>query len=312
MAVSALDNWEKFNYLGITKFHNKGYKGQGIIIASREGTKSKHGNMVADVIQQICPAATFLENIEYRNPKEMRADIDIYTTSLFFSSDRYEKNIQEAINASQRGTLLCCAVGNGAKTSQTYLSKQAHWISIGACDFIKEKLVRMNYSSITKDLDFATFTNLKTNKGRFDGTSCASPCFAAMVALLQGFVKEKIGRKLTYEELMDFIKDHCEDLDKEGFDENTGFGMFILPDPDEIDLSKYGKIISQESAIQKEPYIKMKIGSKEVYIDGKIQLIDTAPLIKDNRAFVPVRFLSENLGYEIEWDNINKEIKIYK
>jgi hypothetical protein len=56
----------------------------------------------------------------------MTGDIDIYTTSLFFSSDKSEKNIQESINASKRGTLLCCAVGNGAYSSQTYLSQQAH------------------------------------------------------------------------------------------------------------------------------------------------------------------------------------------
>lgn len=312
MAITALDNWEKFNYLGIVKFHNKGYKGKGIIIASREATKSKHGNMVADVIQQICPEATFLENIEYKDPKEMREDIDIYTTSLFFSSDKFERNIQAAINASEKGTFLCCAVGNDAKTSQTYLSKQAHWTSIGACDFIKDKLVRMNYSSITKDLDFATFTNLKTNKGKFDGTSCAAPCFAAMVALLQGFFKEKIGRKLTHEELINFIKEHCQDLDAEGFDENTGFGMFILPDPDDIDLSRYGEIIEKPIENEKEPYIRMTIGNKETYVNGEKILLDVAPLMKDNRAFVPVRFISENLGYQVEWDNTKKEIKIYK
>ena len=312
MAVSALDNWEKFNYLGIVKFHNKGYKGKGITIASRENIKSKHGSQVAEILSQICPEANILVKQDYSNPEKREKNIDIYTTSMFFLSDKYEKNVQAAIDFVKEGTFLCCAVGNEASSSCTTLSKYAHWTSIGACDLNKGKVTRMNYSSITDNIDFMSFTNLKTSKGIFTGTSCATPCFAAMLGLVQGFFIEKIGRKLTNEELLDFIKENTQDLDKEGFDKKTGFGIFVLPDPDEIDLSKYGKIISQEPVAQKEPYIKMKIGSKEIYIDGKTQLIDVAPLIKDNRAFVPVRFLSENLGYEVEWDNINKEIKIYK
>ena len=88
MAVSALDNWEKFTYLGITKFHNKGYKGKGITIASRENIKSKHGNQVADIISQICPDANILVKQDYQDPKKREKNIDIYTTSLFSISDK--------------------------------------------------------------------------------------------------------------------------------------------------------------------------------------------------------------------------------
>ena len=311
MAITALDNWEKFTYLGITKFHNKGYKGKGITIASRENTTSKHGNQVADVISQVCPEANILIKQDYRDPNKHEKNIDIYTTSMFFSSDKYEKNVQAAIDLAKKGTFLCCAVGNEASSSCTVLSKYAHWTSIGACNLSSGKITRMNYSSITNDIDFMSFTNLKTNKGIFTGTSCAAPCFAGMLALVQEFFKEKIGRKLTHEELIEFIKEHTQDLDIEGFDEKTGFGIFILPDPDEIDITKYGEIIEQPVSVI-EPYIKMAIGSKEVYVNGEKQLLDVAPLMKDNRAFVPVRFISENLGYQVEWDNIKKEIKIFK
>ena len=312
MAVSALDNWEKFTYLGITKFHNKGYKGKGITIASRENIKSKHGNQVADIIFQICPDANILVKQDYQDPKKREKNIDIYTTSLFSISDKYEKNIQAAIDFNKEGAFLCCAVGNDASSSCTGLSKYAHWISIGACNLDKGKVSRVYYSSITDNIDYMSFTNLKTNKGLFTGTSCAAPCFASMLALVQGFFKEKIGRKLTHEELIEFIKEHTQDLDKEGFDEKTGFGIFILPDPDEIDVTKYGKVIEQPVFDEKEPYIKMIIGNKEVYVNGEKQLLDVAPLMKDNRAFVPVRFISENLGYQVEWNNETKEIKIFR
>lgn len=306
------DNWAKFTYLGISKFHEKGFKGKGITIASRENTVSKHGNQVADVITQICPEANILVKQDYTNPNKREKNIDIYTTSIFYSSDKYEKNIQAAINFHNEGTILCCAVGNDASASCTSLSKHAHWLSIGACILSNGKISRANYSSITKEIDFMSFTNLKTNKGIFSGTSCASPCFAAMLALVQQFFKEKAGRKLNYEELLNFIKDNCHDLETEGFDNKTGFGIFILPDPDTIDINKYllDDNIINAPIEEKEPFIKMTIGSKEIYINGEKQTMDLAPFIKDNKVCIPIRFLAETLGYKVEWNNDKKEIKI--
>lgn len=313
MAVSATDNWGKFNYLGILKFHGKGFKGKGITIASRENTISKHGNQVADVISQICPEANILVKQDYTNPAKREKNIDVYTTSIFYASDKYERNVQAAIDFYNEGTILCCAVGNDGSSSCTSLSKYAHWLSIGACLLNNGKVTRANYSSVTKEIDFMSFSSLKTNKGTFTGTSCASPCFAAMIALVQGFFKEKIGRKLTQEEMLNFIKDNIQDLEEEGFDNKTGFGIFILPDPDTINVNKYitnEEIINIEPIEIIEPLIKMTIGSKEVYINGKKQTIDLAPFMKDNKACVPVRFLVETLGYKVEWDNNKKEIKI--
>ena len=80
----------------------------------------------ADVITQICPEANILVKQDYTNPNKREKNIDIYTTSIFYSSDKYEKNIQAAINFHNEGTILCCAVGNDASASCTSLSKHAH------------------------------------------------------------------------------------------------------------------------------------------------------------------------------------------
>lgn len=48
--------------------------------------------------------------------------------------------------------------------------------------------------------------------------------------------------------------------------------------------------------------INLKIGSKNAQVDGKKITIDVAPYIKDGRTFVPLRFISESLGAEIDWD----------
>ena len=57
--------------------------------------------------------------------------------------------------------------------------------------------------------------------------------------LVQQLFKENVGRKLTNLELLNFMKDNCEDLETEGHDPKTGHGLFILPKPWEIDFTKY-------------------------------------------------------------------------
>lgn len=161
---------------------------------------------------------------------------------------------------------------------------------------MKDKPRRLNYSSITEDIDFMSFSNMKTSIGRFTGTSCATPVFASMCALAQSFFKEKIGRKLTNKELLKFIQDNLIDLEKPGFDENTGHGLFILPDPNTIDINKY---IEGEPEDMLRRNIKMKIGDSTFSVDGEDKQMDVEPFIKNNRTFVPIRFISEALGYEV-------------
>ena len=73
---------------------------------------------------------------------------------------------------------------------------------------------------------------------RVQGTSFAQPIFSGMMALVQQFFKENIGRKLTEIELYLFVKENCIDIHTEGHDEVSGHGLFILPEPSKIDLSK--------------------------------------------------------------------------
>lgn len=57
--------------------------------------------------------------------------------------------------------------------------------------------------------------------------------------------------------------------------------------------------------------IKLKIGDKSIKVNGTHKSIDVAPFLKDRRTFVPVRFVSEALGYNVEWNDKTKEVTIY-
>lgn len=64
------------------------------------------------------------------------------------------------------------------------------------------------------------------------------------------------------------------------------------------------------TAIKDSRIIKATIGSKEISINGKTQLIDTAPIIENSRTLVPVRFISESLGCRVLWDDSSKTVSV--
>ena len=53
---------------------------------------------------------------------------------------------------------------------------------------------------------------------------------------------------------------------------------------------------------QGDKEIKIVIGKKDYTINGEKSLMDTEALLKEDRTFVPVRFVSEGLGARVDWD----------
>ena len=66
-----------------------------------------------------------------------------------------------------------------------------------------------------------------------------------------------------------------------------------------------------ESEYVAEQKIEMWIGTPIVHVNGATVMLDVAPHIKDDRAFVPVRFVSEALGRRVEWDGTQKKVTIW-
>lgn len=331
-------NEDELKYLGITRFHEAGYRGQGVKIASREdvqegkfddihaikfeddnGRFSVHGTNVMDYIRQVCPDA-------YKITAELHGSIskgiltsagadyllkeqpDILTTSEWGNWD-----LKEPVNAvyetlKSRGTYLCCSAGNEDTGGCIKLSKSDLWKAIGACRYNKGNPKKASYSSIGEELDYMSFDHLKaTHDNRYhNGTSFASPLFAGMLALVQCFFIENIGRKLTYDELEFFIQDNCIDLGNEGRDTHYGYGLFILPDPDTIDCVRYSGEVSMKGVI------KLKVGSKIIQIGKDTRVMDVEPFIMNDRTYVPIRFVAEALGCEVKWNGETREVTIIK
>lgn len=56
--------------------------------------------------------------------------------------------------------------------------------------------------------------------------------------------------------------------------------------------------------------IILTIGSTEMKIGGVTKTMDVEPMIIGGSTYVPLRFISENLGAEIAWNNDTREITI--
>ncbi len=78
-----------------------------------------------------------------------------------------------------------------------------------------------------------------------------------------------------------------------------------------------GGIVSWDAAkqqvlIQKDDIkIQLSIGQPEAMVNGKKMALDTSPLIKHNRTYVPVRFVSESLQATVGWDSATSTILIH-
>ena len=356
--------------LGITGFHEAGYTGSRVKIMSDEkvcekdfpdiiapkgfsSEKSCHGNDVMKYIAMVVPDATLISFpmsgtfsgtsanspcIDYIKKEA----VHVFTTSCLDAalSKGKQKAMQDCIDSVN--TVFCAAAGNDNKKGVHGESKGETYLAIGGVKYkdgtTVDKLEKVSYSSIGKELDYMCIAEIPT-KDEYEtgvpGTSFCAPVFASMIALVQDFFIDKTGKPLTYGKVIEFVNDNCVDLNTKGFDIYTGHGIFILPNPMTINIKKYCPDYTGENTNPEKPevekipevpkqdnenvvipvpeennVIELTIDKKVMFINGKEVTMDTAPFIKDSRTFVPVKFVAEALGREVIWDGINRKVII--
>ena len=257
-----------FNFLGITKWHEAGYTGKGIKILSIEPVSSKknfpnviavngyatnakesgHADMVMEQMQQIAPGATYITCSKKGNTDNwkplyldyiLKNNVHLFTSSQLSDinelSSTTEKYMQECID---NGTTFFIGAGNkklfGGKDIYPE-AKSDKYITIGACDYDGGQVGQAYYSCEGEELDYMTIVGYDNE----NGVSFAGNRFCAMCSLVQEFFLTKVGRTLFRHELVAFINDNVIDLKTEGHDIYTGYGLFVLPDPNTIKISDY-------------------------------------------------------------------------
>ena len=62
----------------------------------------------------------------------------------------------------------------------------------------------------------------------------------------------------------------------------------------------------------KDKKIIMEIGSNIAYVNGKRVVMDTKPIIENNRTYTPARFIAEELGAQVQWNALTRTVVIVK
>ena len=66
----------------------------------------------------------------------------------------------------------------------------------------------------------------------------------------------------------------------------------------------------QDAEAQK--VIVLTIGEKEAMVDNKVVVSDVAPLIKEGRTYTPARFVAEQLGAKVTWNEAKQLVTVTK
>ena len=224
--------------------------------------KNRHGNKTLDVITQVAPDSQFyiLPTSLQQNFNGTKGDM-VGKTIPFLHQEKIHlinaslignqiKKIDDSFRKLQKqGTTFVTSAGNSGDKGMGSYATSGIWISVGAVGLNKDgSIYKKSYSSTGEKLFTTSFSGLNIHDSRKgyedrtfpeEGTSFSSPLLCGMLALVQQFFLEKIGRALNQSELMNFIKDNSIDLGDEGKDIEYGHGLFVLPNIDTINLKDY-------------------------------------------------------------------------
>lgn len=238
--------------------------------------RNYHGHQTADILHQVVPDADIyiLSNsgrygsktaegkfIEESIPFMESEKIHLVNASLGGVDNRI---LNERIKQAQsHGVTFITSAGNKAEEGAGGYARSGVWIAVGAVHLSgKGEILHAGYSSIGEEVDFTQFSGLYVHDARkgyedrvfpVQGTSFSSPMLCGMLALVQQLFLEKAGRTLYQDELYEFMKDYSVDLWESGHDAKSGYGLFILPNPDNIDVWKY--VGKEEPQVNNPEYI---------------------------------------------------------
>jgi subtilisin family serine protease len=314
----------------IKEFHDKGLTGKGITIGIIDsgfniahdelrrktfltdmggGTDFYHGTAVASVAAGrnigVAPHAELVCIDVCKENRTVSSDIvakairecvytycDIINISLRFFRG---KEVEEALKfAEEEGVIVVAAAGNDGDGDTTgFPADHPTVLSVGSVnskgdpsDFSSPNHVDVVtlgenvLSAYWKVIDDYTYST---------GTSFAAPIISGFLALLIQDTADDPD-KLPPQALRNlFIRSFVKDIDVPGYDKKTGHGTLG-------DMNK--------------KVIVMKVGSCKYTVNGVEKMMDVGPIILESRTMVPIRFVAEELGRKVTWDEEERTVMI--
>lgn len=283
--VTGVDKFHAAGYFGSRivagtgeKVNTEAYSAGGRIIPVLGDGTSEHAVQTAAVFFQVAPEATLYSFSTNTSLVGGQKHWDFFTDCLpvidekqignvFFSRVENDKTAREkhaAVLAARPWLKEFWAAGNDGAEGYSKLLQVEDAIGVGAAEVLRSNKViggprvyPAGYTSQTELVDFAApgnpgvnirATNQSDSAQILAGTSFAAPWLCAMACLVDDFFLDRTGQALSRAAMVRFFKDHCQDIGEEGKDDRAGFGLVVLPEPEEIDIEKYVEVRKMEFA----------------------------------------------------------------
>lgn len=333
--VTGVDKFHAAGYFGsrVTagtgeKVNTESYSAGGKIIPVLGDGTSEHAVQTAAVFFQVAPETTLYSFSTNTRLAGGQKHWDFFSdcvpvidekriSNIFFS--RVENN-KETIKK-HREVLKdrpwlkeFWAAGNDGAESYSKLLQIEDVIGVGAAEVLRSSKViggprvyPAGYTSQTELVDFAAPGNPGVNiraTSQSDsaqilaGTSFAAPWLCGMACLVDDFFLDRTGQALSRAAMVRFFKDHCQDIGEAGKDNQSGFGLVVLPDPEEIDIEKYVEVRKMEFAdkdrISSWAKDAVEFCTEKGYMQGKSNnnFDPKAPITREEMAVVIQRIVN--------------------
>ena len=79
---------------------------------------------------------------------------------------------------------------------------------------------------------------------------------------------------------------------------------------DNISNTGWDNLVISTFADAGKTVVKMTIDSLTAFVNGTAKTLDAAPIIRNSRTMLPVRFVAENLGATVSWDDATKTVSV--
>lgn len=283
--VTGVDKFHAAGYFGsrVTagtgeKVNTEVYSAGGRIIPVLGDGTSEHAVQTAAVFFQVAPEATLYSFSTNTRLAGGQKHWDFFSdcvpvidekriSNVFFSRVENDKTAREkhaAVLAARPWLKEFWAAGNDGAAGYSKLLQIEDVIGVGAAEVLRSNKViggprvySAGYTSQTELVDFAAPGNPGVNiraTSQSDsaqilaGTSFAAPWLCGMACLVDDFFLDRTGQALSRAAMVRFFKDHCQDIGKAGKDNQSGFGLVVLPEPGEIDIERYVEVKEMEFA----------------------------------------------------------------
>lgn len=282
-----------------------------------------HGTAIAGLVLDIAPQATIIPLVYYSKTEEnkiIKADnaklaeiikeaVDVFRCRVINISSGTTQNseeLYEAINyAEKNGAVVVSSVGNSnnEKTENIYYPA-AYDTVIGVGAIRKDNKVA-SFSQKNKSVSIIApgdeLTVLKPN-GKYTlayGTSYATAYVSSAVALLLSEKPELIPLQVRQ-----ILYNSSKDIGEEGYDTSSGYGL--------LQINKALSSIHKDEIQNLVNKFILSIGQTRAKVWGEELENDVVPIIRNKRTMLPTRFVAENLGAKVIWDQDKQCVTITK